>query len=154
MSYAQNKPFIIDVSIDAITKKEYYLPIEDLTVFNKERTKNFKVTPHLSKEVDGIVLKNLIVISNVGGSCVEKCTLYILLENEDLITLDSWNKFNCKKTSYFEIKNEDLLKLEKYKISLIRFKNGTDSSECDSYSLQNNDFFQRIITNSVIREKK
>ena len=97
----------------------------------------------------------MIVKSFVGSSCVENNTLYILLENDKLITLKSWNKFNCDGNSYFDFTKEDLQFLSESKIKLIRFVNGTDYAQFENTpDLDQKDFFVRVLTNNKIVEVK
>jgi hypothetical protein len=150
---AQEKSYTIEHSIDAITKKEYYLPTEKLIIANKEKTKGFAISPNFKFKNEKVQLQSLIVKSFVGSSCVENNTLYILLENENLVTLKSWNKFNCDGTSYFDLTDKDLKTLSESNIKLIRFVNGRDYSEFEN-NTDGKDFFIRILTNSKIVEVK
>ena len=91
----------------------------------------------------------------VGGSCVENNTLYILLENDKLITFKSWNKFNCEGTSYFDFTEEDLQLLSESKIKLMRFVNGRDYAQFEKTpDADQKDFFVRVLTNNKIVEVK
>lgn len=152
---AQQKPFVVEHMVDQITKKEYYLSTEKLIIANKEKNKGFSISPNFKFEDDKVILHALIVKSFVGSSCVEKSKLYFLLENDKVITLNSWNKFNCDGTSYFDFTQEDLELLSQFKIKLVRFVNGFEYAE-----FQNNpdadqkDFFVRVLTNNKIVEVK
>jgi hypothetical protein len=143
--------YIVEQSIDEITKKEYYLPTEKMIIANKENTKGFIITPNFKFDQGKLILKSLIVKSFVGSSCVEKNTLYFLLENSKVITLTSWNKFNCDGTSYFNFTDEDLKNLSESKVKLVRFVNGYEYAEFQNNpSAKENNLFIRIITNSKI----
>jgi hypothetical protein len=152
---AQEKPFIIEHMVDQITKNEYYLSTEKLIVANKEKTKGFSILPNLKYQEEKIVLQGITVKSFVGSSCVEKSILYILLENDKLITLNAWNKFNCDGTSYFDFSNADLQLISESKIKLTRFVNGRDYAQFEkSPETNQKDFFVRILTNNKIVEVK
>jgi hypothetical protein len=152
---AQEKPFIVEHVVDKMTKKEYYLPIEDLIISNKEKNKGFRISPNLKFQDGKLKLKTLIVKSFVGGSCVENNKLYVLLENDEVITLTSWNKFNCERTSYFDFTEEDLQLLSESKIKLIRFVNGRDYEQFEKTpNTDQKDYFVRVLTNSKIVEVK
>ena len=150
---AQEKPFVIEHTVDKMTKKEYYLSTEKLIIANKEKNKGFSMTPNFKFEDGKILLQALIVKSFVGSSCVENNTLYILLENEKVITLKSWNKFNCDATSYFDFTKEDLQLLSESKAKAIRFVNGRDYAQFENApDADQKDFFVRILTNNKITE--
>jgi hypothetical protein len=147
--------YIIQHSTDAITKKEYYLPTENLVVANKEKTTGFSMTPNFRFEKGKVALKSLIVKSFVGSSCVEKSVLYILLENENLITLNAWNNFNCDGTSYFDFNQNDLKLLSESNAKLIRFVNGRDYAQFENTIEEDSKtFFIRVLTKSKIEEVK
>jgi hypothetical protein len=152
---AQQKPFIIEHMVDQINKKEYYLSTEKIIIANQERNKGFSINPNFKFQEEKATLYSLIVKSFVGSSCVENNTLYILLENDKLITLKSWNKFNCDGNSYFDFTKEDLQFLSESKIKLIRFVNGTDYAQFENTpDLDQKDFFVRVLTNNKIVEVK
>jgi hypothetical protein len=152
---AQEKPFIVEHIVDQMTKKEYYLSTEKLIIANKEKNKGFSITPNFKFEDGKVILHALIVKSFVGGSCVENNTLYVLLENDKLITFKSWNKFNCEGTSYFDFTEEDLQLLSESKIKLIRFVNGRDYAQFEKTpNADQKDFFVRVLTNNKIVEVK
>lgn len=154
-SNAQQKSFVVEHSVDVITKNEYYIATEKMIIANKEKNKGFSITPSFKFEDEKLKLESVIVKSFVGSSCVEKSKLYFLLENDKVITLNSWNSFNCDGTSYFDFTQEDLELLSQFKIKLVRFVNGFEYAE-----FQNNpdadqkDFFVRVITNNKIVEVK
>lgn len=152
---AQQKPFIVNHIIDKMTKKEYYLSTEKMIITNKEKSKGFTITPNLKFEDGKILLQAVTVKSFVGSSCVENNTLYILLENDKLITLKSWNKFNCEGTSYFDFTEEDLRLLSESKAIAIRFVNGRDYAQFENTPYEDQkDFFIRVLTNNKIVEVK
>ena len=152
---AQEKPFIIEHMVDQMTKKEYYLSTEKLIIANKEKNKGFSITPNFKFEDGKAILHALIVKSFVGSSCVEKSILYILLENDEVITLTSWNKFNCEGTSYFNFTKKDLQLLSESKIKLMRFVNGRDYAQFEKTpDADQKDFFVRVLTNNKIVEVK
>lgn len=150
---AQNEAFLVKHEIDVIDKTEYYLPSEELIVANKDKTKGFVITPAFAKEDGIVIMRSLFVKSYVGSDCVEKSKLYIMLEDDNIISLSAWNDFNCKNTSYFDFTNEDLALMKNSKIKIIRFVNGSDSAEFDGVNLNKRNFFIRVITNTKVVNK-
>lgn len=147
--------YVVEHLIDEITKKEYYVPTEKMFIANKEKTKGFVITPNFKFEQGKLTLQSLIVKSFLNTPCVEKSTLYFLLENDKVITLTSWNKFNCDGTSYFDFTEEDLKSLSESKVKLVRFVNGYEYEEFQNNpSAEKTNLFIRIITNSKIVEVK
>jgi hypothetical protein len=146
--------YVVEHSIDEMTKKEYYLPSEKMIIANKEKTKGFTISPNFKFQDGKLKLQSLIVKSFVGSSCVENNKLYFLLENDKVITLTSWNKFNCDGTSYFDFTDEDLKSLSESKIKLVRFVNGYEYAEFQNNPLaEEKNFFIRILTNLKVIEK-
>lgn len=153
--FSNAQQYVVEHSIDEMTKNEYYIPTEKMIIANKEKTKGFVVTPNFKFEQGKLILQSLIVKSFVGSSCVEKSTLYFLLENGKVITLNSWNKFNCDGTSYFDLTEEDLKNLSESKVKLVRFVNGYEYEEFQNNpSAEKTNLFIRVITNSKIVEVK
>ncbi len=147
--------YVVEHSIDEITKNEYYIPTEKMIIANKEKTKGFTITPNFKFEQGKLILQSLIVKSFLNTSCVEKSTLYFLLENSKVVTLNSWNKFNCDGTSYFDLTDDDLKNLSESKVKLVRFVNGYKYEEFQNNpSVERANLFIRVITNSKIVEVK
>ena len=134
--FSNAQQYVVEHSVDEMTKNEYYIPTEKMIIANKEKTKGFVVTPNFKFEQGKLILQSLIVKSFVGSSCVEKSTLYFLLENGKVITLNSWNKFNCDGTSYFDLTDEDLKNLSESKVKLVRFVNGYEYEEFQTIQVQ------------------
>jgi hypothetical protein len=153
--FSNAQEYIVAHSIDEMTKKEYYLPTEKMIIANKEKTEGFTMSPNFRFENNKLILQSLIVKSFVGSSCVENSKLYFLLENDKVIILESWNKFNCDGTSYFDFSDEDLQSLSESKIKLVRFVNGYKFAEFQNNPTTNDkNFLIRVITNSKIVESK
>lgn len=153
--FSNAQEYVVQHTIDEMTKKEYYLPTEKMIIANKEKTIGFTIEPNFRFENGKLILQSLIVESFVGSSCVEKNKLYFLLENDKVITLESWNKFNCDGTSYFDFTEEDLKSLSEHKVKLVRFVNGYDYDEFQNNpSASKTNFFIRILTNYKIVEVK
>jgi hypothetical protein len=64
------------------------------------------------------------IVKAVGVGCVDTDSeMVILFENGEAETFKSWNKFNCKGTSYMSMTTNGKSLLSQYKISKIRFTN-------------------------------
>jgi len=122
---AQENPIQIVETVDEMTDKIYYSSSETLLVANEEKSKGFRVDFSMTKKNNGdISLSDLIVTLAGLGSCNEDNTMIILFENDTKVKLTSWNKFNCKGTSYFNLSKLDKLALSTTPISKIRLTNG------------------------------
>ena len=122
---AQVNPIQITKTVDKMTDKVYYSSSETLLVANEEKSKGFRVDFSIREKNNGdISLSNLIVTLAGLGSCNEDNTMIILFENDTKVKLTSWNKFNCKGTSYFSLSRIDKLALSTTPISKIRLTNG------------------------------
>ena len=153
--FSNAQEYVVEHSIDEMTKNEYYLPTEKMIIANKEKTKGFTISPNYKFQDNKLILQSVIVKSVVGSSCVEKSKLYFLLENDKVVTLDSWNSFNCDGTSYFDFTDEDLKSLSESKVKLVRFVNGYEYAEFQNNPVaEKKNFFIRVITNSKIVEVK
>jgi hypothetical protein len=160
LSFAQAKKqtpskYIIEHCVDEISFKEYYLPKNSLILLSSDNVQGFKITPNIVKKGDSLSIKSFIVKQANIGSCQEKDILYIQFENKEVVTLDSWNKFNCEGTAYFDIDEYLAEKLKTTKILTIRFKNGY-SGDYYTHTLKQNDssYFIRFYTNSQVVEIK
>jgi hypothetical protein len=122
---AQENPIQIIETVDEMTDKVYYSSSSTLLVANEEKSKGFRIDFSMKEKSNGdISLSNLIVTLAGLGSCNEDNTMIILFENDTKVKLSSWNKFNCKGTSYFSISRLDSLALSTTPISKIRLTNG------------------------------
>jgi hypothetical protein len=142
----------IEHCVDKITQRHYYMP-QRLVMLAKDKEKGMALQPRLVMESDSIKLQSVIIKQYGIGSCQENCKLYFLLENDQVITLKSWNKFNCDGTSYFEIDETTLQLLKTKNIKTIRFENGY---KYDSYthtlSASERSYFVKMLTNYTIVE--
>jgi hypothetical protein len=87
--------------------------------------------------------------------CVEKSTLYILLDNDRVIKLSSWNELNCDGISYFDVSKNESIYLSESNIRLVRFVNGSDSSQLeDTPDKDQLNFFVNMFSNYKIIESK
>lgn len=105
------------VAKDKMTDKTYYKLTKYLTFQKGEKTLIIKPTID-NKKYSGIS----IYFDNIG-SCNENNTLIFLFEDSTKFELQSWNEFNCKGYSYFDLYGKAFSKLQKKVIS-IQFQNG------------------------------
>ena len=111
---------------DIMTDKEYVFSREKIQCFEDVK-KGFIVGISWKYDKNKIIYSGLTVVSAGIGACVEKDDLIILFEDDTKISLKSWNDFNCKGRSYFDLYGTELNNLTK-KIKAIRFQNGRDYS--------------------------
>lgn len=150
---AQSNVFIINHSVDVFTKEESFFPEKKLVI--QDKYKGLYIIPSLNYIGKELILESLLVGSNVGSMCVEKSTLYILLDNDRVIKLSSWNKFNCDGISYFDVPKDESKYLSESNIKLVRFVNGSDSSQLeDAPDKDQLNFFVNMFSNYKIIESK
>jgi len=140
-SFAQ---LTINETKDDMTDKVSYSISEGLVCANIEQTLGFRIDPNVSIKKDKKVVENLIITMVGLESCNENNTLIILFENGDKITLTSWNKFNCKGTSYFSLTPSTIEKLKDNEISKIRLTNGKSYKSFTSELTYKNYFIELI----------
>jgi hypothetical protein len=120
LSYSQDSVYIIK-DYDAMNEKTYIYPNRGMVVANEDKTKGFRLSPFITQDFKVGMLTAVIV---GVGSCHENNEIIILFEDGSKITKTSWNKFNCKGDSYFNLSDKDLDKLRTTKLSKIRITNG------------------------------
>lgn len=140
-SFAQ---LTINETKDDMTDKVSYSISEGLVCANIEQTLGFRIDPNITIKKDKKVVENLIITMVGLESCNENNTLIILFENGDKITLTSWNKFNCKGTSYFSLTPSTIEKLKDNEISKIRLTNGKSYKSFTSELTYKNYFIELI----------
>ena len=140
-SFAQ---LTINETKDDMTDKVSYSISEGLVCANIEKTLGFRIDPNITIKKDKKVVENLIITMVGLESCNENNTLIILFENGDKITLTSWNKFNCKGTSYFSLTPSTIEKLKDNEISKIRLTNGKSYKSFTSELTYKNYFIELI----------
>ena len=116
--------FIVEHCIDEITSTEYYFPKHSLVLINSNDKEGFRITPNIKKSNDSLEIKSFILKQANIGSCQENDKLYIQFVDKEVITLESWKKFNCDGLAYFDIDDSTQEKIKTTKIATIRFKNG------------------------------
>lgn len=100
----------------------------DSLKFDKKGTINRMLELHSSNDDNYILIrptrdKGLIVLSSLD--CVDKGTsLIIHFENNEKIILKSWNDFNCKGTSYFDLNSNNIENLKENRIKYIFIGDG------------------------------
>lgn len=146
-----SQEYVVNVCEDKIENKTYYLATDNILVKNEKGTMAFLITLHFSKEADELVCKAMSVKSVVGSDCVENSVLYFVLENDEVLTFNAWNKFNCKGTSYFDIDKNQAQLLSTFKINTIRFKNGKDFASLTGMEKGKENIFIRVYNNLVLK---
>jgi hypothetical protein len=151
---AQDNTFIIKHELDTMTKEHYYYPEKKLVISNENYDKGFCVIPHF-EVIEGRLKFNALFVESFPERCVEKGTLYILLETGFIMKSKSWNNFNCKGVYYFDVSNDEAAFLSESNIKLIRLVNETDSSEFEaSPSKEQRNYFINMFYNHKIIEVK
>lgn len=146
-----SQEFVVKVCEDKIEKTTTYIPTESIFVKSPSGKDGFLLSLYIQKKEDKVVCTGITVNSVVGSSCVENSTLYLVLENDEVVTLTAWNKFNCDATSYFDFTDENMKKLSTIKLKTIRFKNGYDFASLTGIENGKESFFIRVTNNMVLK---
>ena len=145
--------FIVEHCIDEITSTEYYFAKNSLILIDSNNKQGFRITLNIKKINDSLQIKSFIIKQANIGSCQEKDKLYIQFVDKEVITLDSWNKFNCEGLSYFEIDDSLQEKLKTTKIASIRFKNGYTSDQyTHTLTATDSSYFTKFYSSNQIVE--
>lgn len=149
---AQSDKVKIDHCVDKISKRHYYMT-DRLVMLDKSSSKGMVIQPKLGMKGDSIELESIIFKQANICSCQENSKLYFLFEDDEVVTLKSWNKFNCDGLSYFDFNTDELRSLKTKKIKSIRFENGYKFATF-TYSLNNSEasYFIRLLSNYTINE--
>lgn len=124
---------------DKMTDKEYAIGSKTL-LCSEDGKKGFAVSISWVVNEGKIEYSGISVVSAGIGNCNESDELIILFEDNSKYSAVSWNEFNCKGNSYFDLHSNDFEKVIKM-ISAIRFENGRTH---DSYTFdlkKDKDFF-------------
>jgi len=108
---------------DEMTDKVYYSTSVGLKCIGG--AEGFRIDPNITVKNGKKIAKDLIIGMAGLGNCNENNTLIFLFDNGEKLTLKSWNKFNCKGTSYFSIGTKNIETLKASPISKIRLTNGS-----------------------------
>ena len=127
----------IDKKVDEMTDEVSY-QVDGLICANEEQTKGFAIYPNISVNNGNKEIKDLIIQMVGLSNCNENNTMILLFKDGSKTTLNSWNKFNCKGTTYFNLKSSLISKLSNNEISKIRLTNG-DSYKNYTHILESND---------------
>lgn len=146
-----SQDFIVRVCEDKIEKTFTYVAVQSVLVENEKESQGFLMSLYFEKKDDKVACTGITIKSVVGSSCVENSSLYLVLENDEIITMTAWNKFNCDATSYFDFTDEQISALSTHKIKAIRFKNGYDFATLTGMEKGSENFFVRAFNNVVLK---
>jgi hypothetical protein len=127
---------------DELEGDKYFSPNYDMIVANKEKTKGAKISAHINQKGQ----LSFITAKLIGlGNCVENNEMIILFENEEKISLKSWNDFNCKGNAYFYVTKTQLELLRNQPMKTIRVRNGSNYESVTSSEFGNPSYYMDII---------
>jgi hypothetical protein len=107
---------------DGMTNKEYYVASMRL-ICRKDEKVGFGIQPTFKNLRGKPSYTGLTVISKGIGTCVQNSELIFLFEDGTNLSTKSWNDFNCKGDSYFDLNSSLLNKIAK-PLKAIRFTEG------------------------------
>jgi hypothetical protein len=122
----------------------YYVE-DELIVTNANESRAFRFHPQVQMKNDKLTCVGIIALMLNIGNCNEHDTLILLLEDGSKITLKSWNDFNCKGNSWYNIGKDDLALLRQHKIVKAQIQNGYSyESLVNDVAPQYQDYFFRF----------
>lgn len=155
--YTLAQPDIIQDCTDLSGECLYY-PSEQIVVANEKATTGFTISADLTDKNGNLQIDGFICNLYNIGACCEKNQLTLMFEDNSIITLLSWNDFNCDGNAYFNITKAQLDKLCTLKIIKAQIKNGYSfDSFQNSISASQQDYFITIsndIKNNKIKTIK
>lgn len=120
--YSQSDSAYFYKITDDMKEKVYYMPSYKFIIANEDKTKGFTISIHC---INNSLTFGFLAVTTVNiGSCNEDNQLIILFDNGQKITLKSWNEFNCKGDSYFNVTKSQEQLLASYTIKKVMFENG------------------------------
>ena len=135
LGFGQNNLNLL-YSKDVMTDKEYISSSKTL-LCSDDGKKGFFIEV-LFNIKNGVVSYSTFYTKSSGvGGCMENDELIFLFEDDTKLVVKSWQKFNCKGTSYFDLYGKLITNLNK-KIKAIRLTNGR-SFESFTYLLKTED---------------
>lgn len=129
-----SKPDSIHYEKDAMTDKEYVMFHESL-LCSENGKDGFLLSVGLQIKNGKVKYSGIRVISAGIGTCNEKDQLIFLFEDGTKYSMTSWNEFNCKGNSWFDLYSKEFDKLNTKKVTHIRFTNGR-SYDSFTYTLK------------------
>ena len=120
-------------NIDEMTDEITYMANKRFIAANESLNKGCAIDMIIAEKDGRLGAKHLITTMVGLDKCNENNTLIILFDNSDKITLESWNKFNCKGDTYFTFTDSHIQKLKTQTIDKVRITNG---SSYKSYTAQ------------------
>ena len=139
-------------SFDVMTDVEY-LKFEKGLLCSRDGETGFIIFVDITLEKGIIKYDGFRVTSANIGSCLEESKIIFLFEDDTKIDLVSWNDFNCKGNSYYDLYAKFWDKISTKKVTAIRFTNGR-SYESYTYELTSKEQSYFMELNELIKENK
>jgi len=120
---AQDSLYSIRICTDAMSGKEYAIGSKLLYCSDNDKD-GFSIRISWENK-KGIVTYSGLTVRSVGiGDCQENDELIILMDDDSKVILKSWQDFNCKGNSYFDLRSKEFNNINTKKVKAIRFTNG------------------------------
>ena len=157
LCYSQKDSVYISKLVDDMSDKISYFPSRKMMCSDDDSKAAFAVSVFMKHQDDQLRVVNLSIRSTGIGSCLEKDVLIIMFEDDSKINLVSWNDFNCKGNSWFNVSGSDIEKLSTLKIKKVKFQNGRSFESLTKEITDDKDYFTQLfwaIKNNKIKEEK
>lgn len=108
----------INEEVDEFTGKVSY-NVSEMCVFDAVGKRQFMLMPYFSDKGK----PQYLAAGVVGIGCMDNTTIYIMLEDGEVITKTMFNKFNCDGLAAFRMTNKDWDKLATQRITKVKIYN-------------------------------
>jgi hypothetical protein len=130
-------PYYIELLNDKMTDENYAFGSKSL-LCSDDGKKGFIVKVSWNNNNGQISYGGLSIVSAGIGGCVENDNLFFLFDDESKFNMKSWNDFNCKGDSYFDLYRKYMDDFTSKKVIAIRFQNG-NTFDSFTYNLTKNE---------------
>ena len=130
-------PYYIELLNDKMTDENYAFGSKSL-LCSDDGKKGFIVRVSWNNNNGRISYGGLSIVSAGIGGCVENDNLFFLFDDESKFNMKSWNDFNCKGDSYFDLYRKYMDDFTSKKVIAIRFQNG-NTFDSFTYNLTKNE---------------
>jgi hypothetical protein len=143
--YSANAQTILGDCTDLSGDCLYYVQ-DNVIVTNADKKKGFTFSPSVDMRNGQLVCTGIIAQMVNIGSCCEKNSLILLLDDGSKIMLKSWNKFNCEGDAYFSLTKDEVQLLREHKMVKGQLQNGYSfESFQNDIPVKNQDYFIRFL---------
>jgi hypothetical protein len=133
--------------VDDMDDKDYLLTDLRGITYDGDSKSDGVIWDFFTTKKDGKWVVTDISLKVVGLGCVEETTVIIMFENDEKITLEQWNKFNCDGNVWLTSYAQDYELLKTQPIKKIRVTNGRNFESFNFSDLE--DYMKNFYINLI-----